>query len=70
MFMAIMVLFRLVFGGLYLCIFKCKMNCGDKYRVEERDLLKEYKKMKKAGGDLEDSGMQEELLKQNDAEDE
>lgn len=70
--MAAMVLFRLVFGALYLCKFKCKVNCGDKYRIQERDLLKEFKKMKKNQGelDLEDSGMLAESLIKNDHDDE
>ena len=58
MFMAGMVIFRITFGALYLCRFKCKVNCGDKYRIEERDLLKEFKNMKKGNFvDLEDSGI-------------
>lgn len=65
-FMAIMILFRLIFGALYLCKFKCKVNCGDKYRIEETDLLKQFKKMKKAPVDLEDSGMLAESLMRND----
>ena len=69
--MAVMVLFRLIFGALYLCKFKCKVNCGDKYRIEERDLLKEFKKMKKGEFvDLEDSAiLQESLLKNDNGDD-
>lgn len=61
-----MVLFRVIFGSLFLCRFKCKVNCGDKYRVEEVDLLREVKKMRK---NLEDSEMLTESLMQNEHDD-
>jgi hypothetical protein len=71
MFMAGMVIFRITFGALYLCRFKCKVNCGDKYRIEERDLLKEFKNMKKGNFvDLEDSGIYNQALLDNENGDE
>jgi hypothetical protein len=69
-FMAGMCLFRLCFGACYLLRFKCKINCDKKYNIEQRDLLKEYKKMKKQGmANLEDSGMLAESLMKNDNDD-
>jgi hypothetical protein len=66
-FMAAMCLFRLFFGLAYLFRFKCKISCDKKYEIKERDLLKEFKKMKKAGeANLEDSGMLSESLMKND----
>lgn len=47
--MAGMCIFRLFFGTCYLFRYKCKISCNKKYEIKERDLLKEFKKMKKQG---------------------
>ena len=47
MVLAFLVLFRFFFGALYICSWKCKYCCCPKYKIQEQNLIDEFKNIKK-----------------------
>lgn len=56
MFMAGIVLYKVVFGSLHIIWFKIRVNCNQKFAVQKYNLRKEVKRLKK-GGNVNDSEM-------------
>jgi len=46
MFIAGLVIFRVVFATCYVCKWKCRYNCDKKYKIKRFNLEKNFRKMR------------------------
>jgi lysylphosphatidylglycerol synthetase-like protein (DUF2156 family) len=61
-----LVIFRVVFASMYICKWKCRYNCSKKYKVPHRNMIADFKTIKKNcvnGESTDDEEMEEELNK-------
>jgi len=66
LYLAGLVTFRVTFAVIYILKWKCRYNCVGKYKVKERNLTLEVKKLKKHaenGESTDDEAINEELNK-------
>lgn len=66
LYLAGLVLFRLIFSLMYILKWKCRYTCSKKYKVKQQNLLHEFKQIKKTSKDGEstdDEEMEEEIAK-------
>lgn len=47
LYLTALVIFRVTFATVYICKWKCRYNCSEKYKVKQRNLDVEVKKIKK-----------------------